>query len=97
MGFVPGLSLANSLAQATLDLTQHPFSGCVHLSTKMDSSSKDSGRLVISALLLPLPRSSWSVFRAAPSSLSGPPVVRQLMQVAVILPGWGERFQSMVP
>ena len=51
----------------------------------MDSRAKDPGRLVASSLLLASPKSKSSklVFRAASCSLSGLPVVRQLMQVAI--------------
>ena len=46
MGFVSGLSLAHCLAWPMLDLAQGPSWWCVHLSAKMDSSTKDPGRLV---------------------------------------------------
>ena len=55
-----------------------------------------SGRLVVSSVLLAPPQSSQLVFRAAPHSLSGPPVGRQLMQVATLVLGQGRQFWSMV-
>ena len=63
----------------------------------MDPSAKDSGRLVVSSLLVVPPQISLLVFRGAPRSLSGPPVVRQLMQVALAVPGQDGQFQSVVP
>ena len=67
------------------------------LSAKMDLSAKDSGRLVVFSLLLAPSKFSWLVFRAAPCSLSGPPVVRQLMQVAITVPGQGGWFHHWSP
>ena len=69
----------------------------VHLLATMDSSAKDSRRLVICPLLSAPPPLSWLIFRAAPHSLSGPPAVRQLMEVAIIEPGQGGHFWSVVP
>ena len=62
MGWVSGLSLANHLAWPILSLTQGPFWWHVHLSAKMDSSSKDSGRLagrMMGWCLLPPSGPSW--------------------------------------
>ena len=53
--------------------------GSTCTSAKMSSSAKDSGRLGIFSLFLAPPKIFWLVFRVAPCSLSGPPVVRQLM------------------
>ena len=50
MGLISELSLANCLAQPIFGLTQGPSWWPVHLSDKVDSSDKDSGRLVISSL-----------------------------------------------
>ena len=55
VGFVSRLSLANPLAQLTLGLVQGPSWWQVYLSTKMDSSAKDPGRLVVSSSYWPLP------------------------------------------
>ena len=55
-----------------------------YLSAKMDFSAKVLGRLVVSSLPLAHPKSSWLVFRAAPGSLAEPPVLRQVMQVALL-------------
>lgn len=52
MGLVSMLSLASHLAQPILGLVQGPSWWCPHLSAKMDSSTKDPGKLVISSLLL---------------------------------------------
>ena len=68
-----------------------------HLLAKMGSSAKHSGRLVVSSLLLAPPTSSLLVFRAAACSFIKPPVVRQLMQAAIIMPGQGGQFRSVVP
>ena len=46
MGLVSRLSLANHLAWPIFGLTQGPSLWREHLSAKMDSSMKDSGRLV---------------------------------------------------
>ena len=80
---VSGSSLTNHLARVVLDLAQGPSWWCGHLSAKMDSGAKDAGRLVVSSLLPAPPTSSGLVFRAAPRSLSGPPVMLQLMQAAI--------------
>ena len=97
VGLVSGLSLADHLAWPALGLAQGPSWWHVHLSAKMDSSTKDSGRLVISSLPVAPPKSSWLFFRAALCSLSGPPAVRQLLQVVLVVLGQGWQFRSMVP
>lgn len=56
---VSELSLANCLAQPIFGLTQGPSWWPVHLSDKVDSSDKDSGRLVISSLWLGPPKFFW--------------------------------------
>ena len=89
------LPLANHLTQPILGLGQGPSWWQVHCSAKMDSSTKDSGKLVISSLLLAHPR--LSVFRVAPDSLSGPPAVRGVRQAAVIVPGQGGWFSPQSP
>lgn len=78
--FGSGLSLASHPAW--------PMFGVTHLSAKVDSPAGDCGRVVISSLLLAPPK-SWLVFRAASCSLLGPPIVRQLTQAVVIVPGQG--------
>ena len=87
MELVLGLSPANHLAWLIFGLTQGPSWWCLHLSAKMDSSTKDSGRLVGFSphwpLPLILPKFCRLVFRAAPCSLLEPPVVRQLIQAAL--------------
>ena len=55
---------------------------CAHLSAKIDSSAKECERLVASFLLLGPLKFFWLAFRAAPCSLSGPPIVKWL------LPAW---------
>ena len=96
MGLVSGLSLASLLAWPILGLAQDPSWWCPHLSAKMDSSAQDPEMLVVSSLLLAPPKSSLLFFRAALYSLREPPVVSQLMQVAIIVPGQGGQFRSMV-
>ena len=79
-----------------------------HLSAKMDSSVRVSGRcagrILGWRLLPPFGLSQISqlvlfcfVFAAALCSLLGPPVVRQLRQVIINFPGQGGQFWSMVP
>lgn len=60
MQLVSGLSLANHFIQPTLGLAQDPSWWCMHLSAKMDSSTKDSRRLVV----LAPPKFFRLVFRA---------------------------------
>ena len=76
---VSGLSLANHLMLPILNLTQGPFWWHTRLSAKKDSSTKNPDRLVVSSLLSAPPKSSRLVVRAAPCTLSGPPLVRQLV------------------
>ena len=97
MGLVSGLSLASHLAWPILGLAQGPSWWRPHLSAKMEATAKDSGRLVVSFLLLAPLKFSWLVFRAARSSLSGLPVVRQLLQETIIMRGQGGWFLSTVP
>ena len=65
------------------------FLVAVHLSAKMDSSAKDPGRLFVStpptdpSHILPVCLQGSSRF------LMGPPVVRQRVQVAILVPGQG--------
>lgn len=91
MGLVSGLSLADHLAQPVVGLAQGPSWWQMHLSAKMDSRAKDLGRLVVPSLLLAPPKSSGLVIR------TGPLVVRQLRQAALIVPGQGGQFQPVVP
>ena len=86
LGLVSGSSLANHPARLVPGLARSSW-WHVRLSAKMDSSAKDSGKLVVSFLLLAPPKSSWSVLRAAPRSLLGP----------FFVPGQGGQFQSVVP
>ena len=97
IGLVSGLSLANCLARLVLGLAQCSSLWPSYFSAKMDSSTKDSGRLVISSLPVAPPKSSWLFFRAALCSLLGPPAVRQLLQVVLVVLGQGWQFRSMVP
>ena len=93
MGLVSGLSLANHLAWPIFGLTQGPSWWCVHPSAKMHSGEEDSGRLVGRPFgpcrILPV-----SFRAAALRSLLGPPVVRQLRQAVISMPGQGlsQRF-----
>ena len=68
MGLVSG-SLANHFAGPVLGLAQGPSWWQGHLLAKMDSSTQDSGSLVVSSLQLTPPKFSWLVFTAAPCSL----------------------------
>ena len=95
LGLVYEWPLASFLAQPIFGLAQGPSWWPVHLSAKMDFSAKDSGKLVVSSLLLAPP--TFSVFAVAPCSLSGAPVVRQLMLATIIVSGQGVQFQSTIP
>ena len=80
-------------------LTQGPSWWREHLSAKTESSVRVSGRLaghIMGWHLLPLLGPS-QIILAALCSLLGPPVVKQLMQAVLILPGEGGQFWSMVP
>ena len=78
MRLVSGLSLANHRAWPISGLIQGPSRWCTHLSAKMDSNVRASGRLaghiIFSLILLAPPYFSWLDFEAALQSLSGPPV-----------------------
>ena len=93
MELVSGLSLANHLDQSIFGLSQGPSWWHVHLSAKMQTSTKCSERLVVSSQPVAPPKFSCLVFRTAPCSSSGPPVVRQFMKAAIIMPGHGGWFQ----
>ena len=56
MELLSGLFLANHLAQPILGLAQGPSWWCPHFSAKMDSSTKDPGRLGVSSFLLAPPK-----------------------------------------
>ena len=47
-----------------------------------------------SSLLSAFPKFSQLVFRAVPCSSSGPPVLRQLIQAAIVMPGQGGSFSQ---
>ena len=66
----------------------------MHLLAKMDSTEKDSGRVVIS--IWPHPNSPDYFLTAVPCYLLGPPLVRQLMQVVitVFVNSFGQRFPN---
>lgn len=92
MGLVSVLSLADHFAWSVVSLVLGPSWWHTHLLAKIDSSARDAGRLLISSLLSN-PPNSWLVFRAGPCSLSGLPVGRQLMRVAIVVLGQGGRFR----
>ena len=96
-GVISELLQANHLAQPLLGLAQGLSWWHMLLSAKVDFRVKDSGRSVVSSLPLAPPKCCQLVFRAAPCSLSGPPVVRQLMQVAITVPGQGGWFHHCSP
>ena len=86
--------------------TQGPFLWCTHLLVKMVSSARVSGRLAghnIDWHLLPpfgpsrIPPVGLGGSSSVLCSLSGPPVVRQFMQVVITVPGQGGRFWPRVP
>ena len=58
MRLISGLSLASHLSWPIFGLTQDPSRWPKHLSAKMNSNAKDSGRLVVSSLLLASPEFS---------------------------------------
>ena len=61
MGLVSMLSLANHLAWPIGGLAQSSSLWQAHLSTKMDSSTKDPRKLVLSLFLWGPPKTSWLV------------------------------------
>ena len=79
MRLVSGLSQANHCAWPIFGVIQGPSQWCTHLSAKMDSNVRASGRLaghsISSLILLAPPYFSWLNIEVAPHSLSGPPVV----------------------
>ena len=103
MGLVSGLSLANHLAWPVFGLIWS-FLVHEHLSSKMDSSVKDSGRLaghIMGWRLRPLvapPESSQLVFGGGSIMvLIRPPAVTQVMHVVIIVPGQGSGFFQQFP
>ena len=101
--FISGLCPANYVAWPIFGLTQGPSWWPMHLSAKMDSRMKDSGggwwdilQVGVSPSSAP-PEFSWLVLATAACSLSGTSVVRQLMQVVIIMPGQNRWFWSIVP
>ena len=80
MRLVSGLALANRLAWLILELIQGPFRWHVHLSAKMDSAPNSSSR-------------GWfvrSIF------LLGSPVMKELIQFIIVMPGQGGQFRSKI-
>lgn len=86
LGFMR-MGLVFRVVSGQLSCSAHtcPSWWCSYLSAKRDSSARDSGRLVVS---------SWLLLKAAPWSLSGPPVVRLLRQAAIIMPGSFSQWSS---
>ena len=70
-GLVSRFSLANCPAWPLLGLAQGPSWWHMHLSAKMDSSVKNSGRLVVSFFLLAPLKISQLVFRGSTTFLIG--------------------------
>ena len=96
---VSGVSLANHLARPDyVWLRVLPRGESISQPQWIPESSILRGRLSpTNQPTLGPPKFSWLVFRAAPHSLSGPPMVRQLVQTVIIAPGQGGQFQSVVP
>lgn len=93
MGSVSELPLPRGLAQP--GLAQGP-SDAVHTPlSQMDASAKDPRRRW--SPLPTAPPKPQLVFRTAPCSLAGPPVVRPLMPVAATEPGQGGHFHQQPP
>ena len=94
--------MASRLVCAPIWSSPGPFpGGRAHLSVKTDSNSRVSGRLSgrrVGWCVIPLSGPSQSLLiglagtLSVPSSLSGPPVVRQLMQVVIFVSGQGGWF-----
>ena len=105
MGLVLGLVLANRLAWPICALTQGPSWPCMHLSVKVASRVRASGRwaghIMGWCLLPPFGPSQILPFVFSSGtgtySLSGPPVVRQLLPVIIVMPGQGRWCHSFVP
>ena len=89
MGLVSWFSLASHLAWPIFGLTQGPSWWYTHLSAKLDSSVRVSGRLVgcmvssflfVPSQILPVRNTTF---------LIRPPLARQLRQVVIVMPGQG--------
>ena len=67
-----------------------------HGSAKIDASKRDSGKWTdTQCLLFDLSRTlPFGGGLLVPYSLSGPPVIKHLMQMVTMVPGQGGRFQS---
>ena len=92
MGLVSWFSLASHLAWPIFGLTQGPSWWYTHLSAKLDSSVRVSGRpvgcmvssfLFVPSQILPVRNTTF---------LIRPPLARQLRQVVIIMPGQGRQF-----
>ena len=66
----------------------------MHRSAKMDAGERESGKWTDTLCLL---SGTLAVGGGllVPYSLSGSPVIKQLMQVVTMVPGQGGRFQSV--
>ena len=95
MGWVSRLSPASHLACPTFGPTQGPSWWRTHLSAKMDSSVRVSGRWAdilwagVSSLLSAPPDFSRWFSTTAPCSLSGPPLTTQASVYHRAWPRWG--------
>ena len=79
MGLVSGLSLANHCDSESFLVVHTLLEVVGHVVPPFDRSQT----LLVGGGLL------------VPCSLPGPPVVKQLMQMVTMVPGQGERFQSV--
>ena len=91
MGLVAGLCLVSHLAWPIFCLTQYPSQLYVHLSAKVKMVKQYYGLESSSSFWCILNYSSL-VLVTPPYSLSEPPVLRQHVQVVVIMPGQGRWF-----
>lgn len=105
MGLVLGLVLANRLAWPICALTQGPSWPCMHLSVKVASRVRASGRwaghIMGWCLLLPFGPSQILPFVFSSGtgtySLSGPPVVRQALASGYPRPRWVLSIRDSLP
>ena len=90
MGLISGLCLANH--------SDSEFLLVVHTLFGQDGCQRGGFWEVVRQVLSPLtfPELFWLVEAyLVPCSLSGPPVIKQLMQMVTMVPGHGGRFQSV--
>ena len=90
MGLVSGLSLANHSDSASFLVVPALFS--------QDGRQREGFWEVVGQVVSPFDLSRTLLIGAGllvPYSLSGSPVIKQLMQIVIMVPGQGGQFQSV--